>query len=169
MVNPKIMLIGGGIVVIIGILISYFLSETEMEKLATSQQDLPAGSFMNVSKSLDPTQSKSGVYSTQISDFKNGDVLNANIIDPAGNFIITNSITKSPFQENFTISSTGTYELKIQNTSHEDLQVVGIIGYYPSGPTLLDLANIIILIVGLSSLAIGMMYFLRGRGKMGAS
>lgn len=163
------MLIGGGILVIAGILISYFQSEAEVDRLATSQQDLPPGSPMNVSKSLDPIQSKNGVYSIQILDFKNGDSVSASVIDPDGISITSKSVTKSPFQENFTISSTGTYELKIQNPSQVDLQVVGIIGYYPQGPTLLDFANIIILIVGLSTLAIGMMYFIRSRGKFRTS
>ena len=150
---------------IIGISISFFQSETETSNLASSQQDLSPDSFMNVTNSLDPTKSKNGVYSVQISDFKNGDVLSASVIDPNGNFIITNSITKSPFQENFTISSTGTYELKIQNTAQVDMQVLGIIGYYPEGATMLDAFSVIVLIVGLSGLAIGMMYFIKNRGK----
>ena len=165
MVNSKAILIVSVILVIIGISISFFQSETETSNLASSQQDLSSGSFMNVTNSLDPTKSKNGVYSIQISDFKNGDVLSASVIDPNGNFMITKSITKSPFQENFTISSTGTYELKIQNTAQADMQVLGIIGYYPEGATMLDVFSVIILIVGLSGLAIGMMYFIKNRGK----
>ncbi len=165
MVNSKAILIISGILVIIGISISFFQSETETSNLSSSQQDLSSGSYMNVTNSLDPTKSKNGVYSIQISDFKNGDILSASVIDPNGNFIITKSITKSPFQENFTISSTGTYELKIQNTAQVDMQVLGIIGYYPEGATLLDVFSVIILIVGLSGLAIGMMYFIKNRSK----
>ncbi|MDE1829323.1 MAG: hypothetical protein KGI25_03265, partial [Thaumarchaeota archaeon] len=115
MVNSKTILIVSGILVITGILISFYQSESEMNDIATSQQTLPVSGLMNVSKNLDPTQSKDGVYSIQISDFKNGDSINADIIDPNGNLIVTKSITKSPIQENFTISSAGTYELKIEN------------------------------------------------------
>ncbi|HKU32665.1 MAG TPA: hypothetical protein VJR22_02305 [Candidatus Nitrosotalea sp.] len=165
MVNSKAILIISGILVIAGILISFFQSETETSNLASSQQDLSPGSSMNVTNSLDPIKSKDGVYSIQISDFKDGDILSANVVDPNGNFIVTKSITKSPFQENFTISSTGTYELKIQNTAQGDMQVLGIIGYYPEGATLLDVFSVIILIVGLSGLAIGMMYFIKNRSK----
>ena len=45
------------------------------------------------------------------------------------------------------------------------MQVLGIIGYYPQGATLLDVLSIIILIVGLSGLAIGMMYLIKNRGN----
>ncbi len=165
MAKPKAILIVSGILVIAGILISFSQSENEMSSIATSQQSLSVGSAMNVSKSLDPMKSKDGVYSVQISDFKNGESLNVNVIDPSGSSIITKSITKSPFQENFTISSAGTYELKIENAAQSDLQVLGIIGYYPQGATLLDVISVIILIVGLSGLAIGMMYFIKRRGK----
>jgi len=165
MAKPKTILIISGILVISGIVISFFQSESEMDDLTSVQQSLTAGSVMNVSKSLDPIKSKDGVYLIQISDFKDGDNLGINVIDPNGNTIITKSIVKSPLQENFTISSTGIYELKIQNTAQTDMQVLGIIGYYPQGATLLDVLSIIILIVGLSGLAIGMMYLIKNRGN----
>lgn len=165
MVKPKTILIISGILVISGIVISFLQSESEMDNLTSVQQSLTAGSSMNVSKSLDPMKSKNGIYSIQISDFKDGDNLGISVTDPNGNNIITKSIIKSPFQENFTISSTGIYELKMQNTAQTDMQVLGIIGYYPQGATLLDLFSIIILIAGLSGLAIGMMYLVKNRGN----
>ncbi|MGH2611599.1 MAG: hypothetical protein ACRDFB_00955 [Rhabdochlamydiaceae bacterium] len=165
MVNPKTILIISGVLVISGIGISFLQTESEMDSLASVQQSLTAGSSMNVSKSLDPMKSKDGVYSVQISDFKDGNNLGISVIDPNGNVITTKSMTKSPVQENFTISSTGTYELKMHNTVQTDVQVLGIIGYYPQGATLLDVLSIIILIVGLSGLAIGMMYFIKNRGN----
>lgn len=165
MVKPKTILIISGILVISGIVISFLQSESEMDNLASVQQTLTAGSSMNVSKSLDPMKSKNGVYSIQISDFKDGDNLGISVVDPNGNSIITKSIVKNPFQENFTIYSTGIYELKMQNAAQADMQVLGIIGYYPQGATLLDLLSIIILIAGLSGLAIGMMYFVKSRGN----
>ncbi|MDE1867067.1 MAG: hypothetical protein KGI08_05085 [Thaumarchaeota archaeon] len=165
MSKSKTILIISGILVIIGILISFSQSETEMNSLASVQQSLTTNTSMNVSKSLDPIESKDGAYSVQISDFKDGDSINVSVIDPNGSIITTKSIIKNSFQENFTISSTGTYELKIQNTAPQDIQVLGIIGYYPQGATLLDALSIIVLIVGLSGLAIGMMYFIKNRGK----
>lgn len=165
MAKPKTVLIISGILVLSGIAISFLQSESEMDNLTSVQQSLTADSSMNVSKSLDPIKSKDGVYSIQISDFKDGDNLGISVIDPNGNAITTKSIAKSSFQENFTVSSTGVYELKIQNTAQTDMQVLGTIGYYPQGMTLLDVSSIIVLIVGLSGLAIGMMYFIKSRGN----
>lgn len=168
--RPKFILIISGILVLTGMLISFLQSENEVSDLATVQQDLSQGSFMNVSKSLDPVQSKDGVYSIQISDFKESDSLSAAITDPNGNIVTSKSITKSPFQENFTVFSPGTYELRVQNTAQSDMQVLAIIGYYPQGATLLDVFDIIVLIVGLSGLAIGIMYLIKERrGKTNVS
>lgn len=163
MVSAKAVLIVSGILVIVGMVISLSQSEVEMNGISMSQQTLPVGGFMNVSKNMDPEKSKNGVYSVQISDFKNGDSLNVDIIDPRGITSVTKSVVKSPYQENFTISSSGTYELKIENTAPDEIQVLGIIGYYPQGASLLDVFSVIILIAGLSGLAIGLMYFIKGR------
>ncbi|NHI03960.1 hypothetical protein DYY67_2290 [Candidatus Nitrosotalea sp. TS] len=75
MAKPKTILIISGILVISGIVISFLQSESEMDDLASAQQSLTAGSSMNVSKNLDPMKSKNGVYSIQISDFKDGIIL----------------------------------------------------------------------------------------------
>lgn len=165
MANSILILAISAMLVVVGMVISISQSENEVSDIATSQQTLPASGVMNVSKSLDPAKSAYGVYSIQISDFKSGDSLNADITDPSGNHIVTRSVTKSPVQENFTISSAGTYELKIENTAQEDLQVEGFIGYYPPGATMLDLLDIIILIAGLGGLAAGLVHLIKNRGK----
>ncbi|SRR5579875_931731 len=169
MVNRKALLIVSGILVVAGILISYMQSEDEMNDIAIAQQTVSSGSSMNVSKSLDPSAMREGVYSVQITDFKQGETLGATVVDPSGIQVATSTVTKSPYQQNFTISSAGLYNLKIQNNAQSDLTVQGIIGYYPQPPNILDLVSIVILFAGLSGLAVGMMYFIKTRGKMGPS
>ena len=149
----------------IGIGISFYQSQIETESITTQQQSLAPDASMTVSKNLDPAKSENGVYSIQISDFKNGYGVKADLVDPTGSAIITRSIEKNLFQENFTISQSGNYTLQIQNSGQNETQVLGIIGYYPHGATILDVLGVIVLIVGLSGLAIGMMYLIKRRGK----
>ena len=82
---------------------------------------------------------------------------------------MTSTIAKNTFQENFTISQVGNYTLQIQNPGQNETQVLGIIGYYPQGATILDVLSVIVLIAGLSGLAIGMMYMIKRRGKTDTS
>jgi len=72
MINTTGLLVVSGILVIVGMVISYFLSENEMNEIGMSQQTVPSGSFMNVTKSLDPAKSSDGVYSVKISGFTEG-------------------------------------------------------------------------------------------------
>lgn len=140
-----------------------------MDSITSQQQSLASGAVMTVSKNLDPAKSENGVYSIQISDFKDGYNVKADLVDPTGTVIITRSVEKSQFQENFTISQSGNYTLQIQNSGQNETQVLGIIGYYPQGATILDVLGVIVLIVGLSGLAIGMMYLIKRRGKTDVS
>jgi len=153
----------------IGIGISFYQSQIETESITTQQQSLAPDASMTVSKNLDPDKSENGVYSIQISDFKDGDNVKADLVDPTGAVIVTRSVEKNPLQENFTISQLGNYTLQIQNSGQNETQVLGIIGYYPHGATILDVLGFIVLIVGLSGLAVGMMYLIKRRGKTDVS
>ena len=162
-------LIVSAALVIIGIGISFYQSQNETESITTQQQSLASGASMTVSKNLDPIKSKDGVYSIQISDFKDGYNVKSDLLDPSGNTIVTRIIAKDSFQENFTITQSGNYTLQLENPGQNETQVTGIIGYYPQGATIVDVTSVIILVVGLSGLAIGMMYMLKSRGKTDAS
>lgn len=141
----------------------------ERDGITSQQQNLSTGVTMTVIKNLEPGKSKNGVYSIQISDFKEADNVKANIVDPTGSIVTTRSIANGAFQENFTITQSGNYTLQIQNTGQNDLQILGIIGYYPQGATILDVLGIIVLMVGLSGLAVGMIYLIKRRGKTDVS
>lgn len=163
MIKPKPILIVSGILVLIGIGITAYQSQITSENLSNQQNTLGIGTQMIVTKAMNPDNNQKGVYSIQITDFKNEDNVKAIIIDPTGIPIITKSITKSPIQETFKISSSGNYTLQIENHGQSEIQVLGIIGYYPQNIELADVSGFIALIVGLSGLAVGMMYLIRNR------
>jgi hypothetical protein len=120
---------------------------------------------MVVTKSMNPENNQNGVYSIQITDFRSDDNVKATIMDPMGTPIITKTMTKSPIQEMFKITSSGNYTLQIENHGQREIQVLGIIGYYPQGIEVADISGFIALITGLSGLAVGMMYLIKNRVK----
>jgi hypothetical protein len=162
-VKPRSIIIISGILVLIGIAITAYQSQITSENLANQQMIVGVGTQMTVTKEMDPNNNQKGVYSIQITDFKNDDEIKATIIDPTNTSIITKSITKSPIQETFKVMSSGNYTLKIENQGQREIQVLGIIGYYPEGIELADVSGFIVLLAGLSGLAIGMMYLIRNR------
>jgi len=165
MVKPRLILITSGILVLIGVAITAYQSQTTSENLADQQMILANGKQMTVTKQMDPNNNQKGVYSVQITDFKNDDNVMVLVTEPAGISIITKSVTKSPIQEIFKVETFGNYTLQIENQGHRDIQVLGIIGYYPEGIELADISGFIALMAGLGGLAIGLMYLIRNRVK----
>ena len=165
MVKPKLILVASGILVLIGIAITAFQSQTTSENLSNQQTTISKEKNMIVTKTMDPSKNQKGVYSVQITDFKNDDKIHVMVVDPNGLSIITKYITSNPVQEFFKINSPGNYTLEIENQGQREIQVLGIIGYYPEGIELADISGFILLISGLSGLAVGMMYLIRNRVK----
>ncbi len=148
---------------LIGIAITAYQSQITSENLSNQQNTLGIGTQMIVTKEMNPDNNQKGVYSIQITDFKSDDNVKAIVTDPTGTSIITNSVTKSPIQDTFKISSSGNYTLQIENHGQREIQVLGIIGYYPQNIELADISGFIALLIGLSGLAVGMMYLIRNR------
>ena len=164
-VKPKPIIITSGILVLIGIAITAYQSQTTSENLSNQQKILGIGTQMIVTKNMDPSNNQKGVYSIQVTDLKNDDSIKAQVVDPAGATIIIKSVTKSPIQEIFKVTSSGNYTLQIENQGQREVQILGIIGYYPEGIELADISGFIMLMAGLGGLAVGMMYLIRNRVK----
>ena len=165
MANPKIILVASAVLVLIGIALSVYQAQFTVENLANQEQKLAIGSQMIVSKDMNPDRDSKGVYSTQVTDFGSDDKIKISIVDPYGTYVTTKLITKNPFQDFFNVSMNGTYKLQIENDGNREIQVLGIIGYYPTGIEIIDLAGLVVLLAGLSGLAVGMMYLIRNRRK----
>jgi hypothetical protein len=146
-------------------MITAYQSQTTSENLSNQQDILGVGTHMTITKGMDPIKNQKGVYSIQVTDFKNDDSVKSTVIEPTGTIIITKYVTKSPIQETFKIVSFGNYTLQIENQGKREVQILGIIGYYPEGIELADISGFIVLTVGLSGLAVSIMYLIKSRVK----
>jgi len=165
----KIIILVSAILVIIGITLTFYESQLINWSVINQQQNLLPETSMTLSKDLDPSKNQNGVYSVQITDFQENDNIKVSIFNPADETIISNSITKNPLQENFIISNTGTYKIQIENHGSREVQILSVIGNYPQNIALVDMCSFILLISGLSGLAIGIMYLVKNRGKTSIS
>ncbi len=161
----KPVIVISAILIIIGVGLTFYESQLVNENVANQQQNLSVGGSMTLTKELDPSKNQNGVYSVQITDFKEDDNIKVTVFNPTGEIITSKPITKNPFQENFPISTDGTYKIQIENQGTREVQVLAIIGNYPQNISLIDIFGFIVLIIGLSGLAIGIMYFVKNRGK----
>lgn len=161
----KLIIIISAILVIIGIALTFYESQLINWNVINQQQNLLPGASMALTKDLDPSKNQNGVYSVQITDFQESDNIKASISNPVGETIISKQITKSTLQENFIISTSGTYKIQIENQGSHEAQILAVIGNYPQNIALIDMCSFILLISGLSGLAIGIMYLVKNRGK----
>lgn len=149
--------------------LTFYESQIINGSVINQQQNLLSGASMSLTKDFDPSKNQNGVYSVQITDFQESDNIKANISNPVGEIIISKQIVKSPFQENFIISTSGTYKIQIENQGSQEVQILAVIGNYPQNIALIDMCSFILLISGLSGLAIGIMYLVKNRSKSSIS
>ena len=165
----KPIIVISSILIIIGIGLTIYESKLVNENVVSQQQNLLTGGSMALTKELDPSKNQNGVYSIQITDFQKDDNIKVTVFNPTDEIITSKSITKNPFQENFPISISGAYKIQIENQGSREVQVLAIIGNYPQNISLLDIVGFIMLIIGLSGLAIGVMYFVKNRSQIDVS
>lgn len=163
----KPIIIISAVLIILGFGLTIYESQLVNESVTNQQQNLSVRGSMTVTKDLDPFKNQNGVYSVQITDFQENDEIKVTIFNPSDEIVISKTITKNPFQENFPISTVGAYKIQIENQGQREVQVLAIIGNYPQEISLLDMFGFIVLVIGLSGLAIGIMYLVKNRGKTG--
>lgn len=168
MVKPIPIIITSGILVLVGFAITVYQSQITSQNFVNEQKSLSGGTQMTITKAMDLNHNRKGVYGIQVTDLKNDDNVKVIVIDPNENAIITKSVTTNPIQEIFKISNSGNYTLQIENQGQREIQILGFIGYYPEGIESDDTSGFIVpivLIIGLSGLAVGMMYLIKNRVK----
>lgn len=160
------LLVTGGFLIIIGIGLSVYGSELIVGNLVTEEKRLGMGTSMELSKDFDPSINENGIYVLQIADFKEESRLQTSVYDPSDTVIVSKAIEHNPFQDNFTISTAGTYKILIENTGERELEVMAVLGYLPQDQSLtISIFGFIVIIIGLIGLAVGIIYFIRSRNR----
>ncbi len=149
MQKSLILLLIVGALIPIGIAISYYSSQIITEDLVTKQSNIISGDALEISADLNPSVSKFGLYFVQMINFKENSI-NIKIIDPNGNQIVSKTLEFEKFEEQFEISTSGTYRLVVENFGLEETEIIGVLIHMPE-------KNIISLsYIGLSFLIVGM-------------
>jgi len=142
-----------GVLIIVGMALSFYGSQIITEDLVTEQSDLISGEIFETFADLDPIISESGVYVVQTTNFQEN-VINVKIFDPIGNQIISKTIESESFEDRFEILSSGEYRIIIENTGSEDTAIFLAIGHLPDTSKLsVGITGFYILVVGMIGIA----------------
>lgn len=147
-----------------GIALSFYGSMIIVEDLTQSVDNIGEGETLEISVELDSETNDEGFYVVQTMQFKEG-MISASVVDEFGSQIISKVIESESFQEQFEISSSGTYTLIIEN-SGEHSDVVGAIGHIPDSVKVsIGITGSYLLIVGLIGMGVVGIYAVKNRRR----
>jgi hypothetical protein len=141
-----------GVLIGVGIILSFYGNYILFEELVQGNGEVYDGQDLVIEVELDISKTKSGIFAIQILDFKEG-MVTASIIDPSDITIESESINQEVFEGLFEVTSSGNYKLLIENKG-EKANVFGVIGPEPDeGKRALSNISMYILVAGLIGMA----------------
>lgn len=165
MQKPTVFLVIVGALLAAGMILSFYGAQLTTQDLTVKEENILSGDSLEISTELDPLKSSNGVFVIQILEDKEN-VLTAKISDPLGFEILSLPIDRESLEERFEISSKGTYQLVVENSGLEDLQVVVAIGHMPDKSTIsVGITGFYLLIVGLIGIVGVGIYAIRNRNR----
>jgi len=165
MQKPLVMMVVVGVLIAVGITLSFYGSQVITEGLSHNEgQVIPSGS-LELSSDIDVTTSSFGVYVVQVQNFKE-DAIHAKVFDPFGTEIVSTTIERESFEQRFDVATSGTYRLLIENTGQDPTQIIAVIGPMPDpGKLSFGITGFYILILGLIGIVGVGIYAVRNRRK----
>jgi len=153
-----------GVLIGVGIILSFYGNYILFEELVQGNGEVYDGQDLVIEVELDSSKSQSGIFAIQILDFKEG-MVTASIVDPSNITIESESINQEVFEGLFEVTSSGNYRLLIENKG-EKANVFGVIGPEPDeGKRALSNISMYILVAGLIGMAGVAVYIFINRRK----
>lgn len=147
-----------------GIALSFYGSMIITEDLTQAVENIGEGGTIEISADLDPSINNEGVYVVQVMEFSEG-MVSVSIIDPLGSQIISKSVDVESLEEQFEITTAGTYSMIIEN-SGEYTDVVGVIGHVPDTAKFsVGISGFYLLVAGLIGMGVVGIFVIKNRKK----
>lgn len=154
-----------GILIAIGIALSFYGSQIITEDLVSNETDLEPNKNFELVSNLDPSISEKGVYVVQIFNFKPDSII-VRLYDSHNTQLTSKSVQKESYEEQFEIFAAGQYKLIIENRGSEKFHVVAVLGHLPDkSKYVVGLTGFYILIVGLVGIAGVGIFAIKNRKK----
>ena len=153
-----------GVLIGVGIILSFYGNYILFEDLVQSHGEVYDGQDLVIEVELDNSKTQSGIFAIQILDFKEG-MVTASIIDPSNITIESESINQEIFEGLFEVRESGNYKLLIENKG-ETANVFGVIGPEPDeGKKALSNISMYTLVTGLVGMVGVAVYIFINRRK----
>ena len=165
MQKPVVMMAVIGVLIAVGIVLSFYGSQVITEDLSQKEEMVLAGSSFEISSDIDMATTSLGVFVVQVQNFKEG-AIHAKVFDPLGAEIISAIVDRESFEKRFDVASSGTYKLLVENTGQDQIQIIAVVGPMPDpGKLSFGITGFYVLILGLIGIVGVGIYAIRNRRK----
>ena len=138
-----------GALIPLGISLSYYSSQVITSNIVTNQSIIIPRNSLELNAELSPAVTKIGLYFVQAMNFEENSI-HAKIFDPLGNQIVSKTLESEKFEEQFDITTSGTYRLVVENSGVEETMIIGVLSHMPNRNIIfLSYTGFYILIVGM--------------------
>jgi hypothetical protein len=165
MQKSHIVILIAGLLVAVGMITSYYGARFVTQDIAYNEGILNSTVPIQVTKDLDPTTSETAVFVVQSEEFADADLV-ASLFDPGNQVISSKMISQKNTEEQFTISTKGTYRLELENEKQTEVHV--IVGLTPMPDKLLISLNYLgqmLIFSGFVGVVISGIYAFKSRKK----
>lgn len=147
-----------------GIALSFYGSMIITEDLSQAVENIGEGTIIEITAELDPVVNNEGVYVVQTMEFREG-MISVRVVDPFGSEIISKIVETESLEEQFEITTSGTFTLIIENAG-EHTDVVGVIGHVPDTAKFsIGITGFYLLVVGLIGMGVVGIYVVKNRRR----
>jgi hypothetical protein len=164
MKKSHIVLLIGGALIAGGMIASYFGSNLATQDLAVTEGSPKEGSPIEITKDLDPGITNVGAFIVHAESFEGGE-MSATVFDPNNNQIATKKIDQVSTEEQFEISTKGTYRLVLENSGGEVSAIIGLTHMPEKSVLALNVFGQGVIVSGFVGLVIAVIYLVKDRRK----
>lgn len=123
MQKSHIVILIAGLLVAVGMITSYYGAHFVTQDIAYNEGILNGTVPIQVTKDLDPAKSETAVFVVQSEGFADAGLV-ASLFDPSNQVISSKMISQKNTEEQFTISTKGTYRLELENEKQTEVHVI---------------------------------------------
>lgn len=164
MQKPVVMMAVIGVLIAVGIVLSFYGSQVITEGLSQKEEMVMAGGSFEISSDIDMDTTRLGVFVVQVQNFKEG-AIHAKVFDPLGAELVSTTVDRESFEKRFDVATSGTYRL-VENAGQDQTQIIAVIGPMPDPEKLsFGITGFYVLILGLIGIVGVGIYAVRNRRK----
>ena len=165
MQKPVVMMAVIGVLIAIGIVLSFYGSQVITEGLSQKDEMVMAGNSLEIYSDIDVTTTNLGVFVVQVQNFKEG-AIHVKVFDPLGAELVSTTVDRESFEKRFDVTTGGTYKLLVENTGQDQTQIIAVIGPMPDpGKLSFGITGFYVLILGLIGIVGVGIYAIRTKRK----